>query len=52
MTRIFRVVLTSLGLLWPVLAPLSAMELSLEENRAQRGSAGYVDMVRVFKLYP
>ena len=28
------------------------MELSLEENRAQRGSAGYVDMVRVFKLYP
>jgi hypothetical protein len=28
------------------------MELSLEENRAQRGSAGYVDMVRIFKLYP
>ncbi len=28
------------------------IELSLEENRAQRGNIGFVDMQRVFKLYP
>lgn len=32
--------------------PSSAVELSLEENRAQRGNIGYVDMQKVFKLYP
>lgn len=37
-------------LLWP---PASrAIELSLEENRAQRGNIGYVDMQRIFKLFP
>jgi len=29
-----------------------AIELSLEENRAQMGSIGYVDMQRIFKTFP
>lgn len=34
-------------------APRSrAIELSLEENRAERGSAGFVDMQRLFKASP
>ncbi|MBI4676742.1 MAG: OmpH family outer membrane protein [Elusimicrobia bacterium] len=44
------VVLSSFILLASV--PTRALELSLEENRAQRGSVGYVDMGRVFKLNP
>jgi len=32
--------------------PGGAIELSLEENRAQRGNIGYVDMQRIFKLFP
>ena len=38
-------------LLAPTL-PASAIELSLEENRAQRGNIGYVDMQRIFKTFP
>ena len=30
----------------------SAIELSLEENRAERGSIGYIDMQRLFKTFP
>jgi Skp family chaperone for outer membrane proteins len=33
-------------------APVRAIELSLEENRTQRGSVGYVDMQRVFAESP
>jgi Skp family chaperone for outer membrane proteins len=33
-------------------APARAIELSLEENRAERGSVGYVDMQRLFKASP
>lgn len=33
-------------------APAAALELSLEENRAQRGNIGYVDIHRIFKKYP
>ncbi|MDX6770434.1 MAG: OmpH family outer membrane protein, partial [Elusimicrobiota bacterium] len=33
-------------------APASALELSLEENRAERGSVGYVDMDRLFAASP
>ena len=33
-------------------APLHAIELALEENRAERGSVGYVDMRRLFKASP
>jgi len=29
-----------------------ALEISLEENRAERGNIGYVDLQRVFRLYP
>lgn len=29
-----------------------AIELSLEENRAQRGNIGFVDMPRLFKIFP
>lgn len=32
--------------------PAAAIELSLEENRAQRGNIGYIDMRRLFKAYP
>lgn len=32
--------------------PARAIELSLEENRAERGSVGYVDMQRLFKSSP
>ncbi|MFI5347130.1 MAG: OmpH family outer membrane protein [Elusimicrobiota bacterium] len=33
-------------------APARAIELSLEENRAERGSVGYVDMQRLFSASP
>jgi len=33
-------------------APARAIELSLEENRAERGSVGYVDMQRLFSTSP
>jgi Skp family chaperone for outer membrane proteins len=33
-------------------APARAIELSLEENRAERGSVGYVDMQRLFNASP
>jgi Skp family chaperone for outer membrane proteins len=39
-----------LALLLPCRAP--AMEVSLEENRAERGSIGYVDIQKVFRLFP
>jgi Skp family chaperone for outer membrane proteins len=32
--------------------PSGAIELSLEENRAERGSVGYVDMQRLFSNSP
>ncbi|HAH07990.1 MAG TPA: hypothetical protein DCM05_15940 [Elusimicrobia bacterium] len=32
--------------------PAAAMEVSLEENRAERGSIGYVDIQRVFQRFP
>jgi Skp family chaperone for outer membrane proteins len=32
--------------------PAAAIELSLEENRAERGNIGYVDTQRLFKLFP
>lgn len=37
-----------------VIAPFGAraIELSLEENRAEQGSIGYVDIQRLFKSYP
>lgn len=33
-------------------APLCAMEISLEENRGERGSIGYVDLQAVFRRFP
>lgn len=33
-------------------APAPALELSLEENRAERGSVGFVDMTRLFSASP
>ena len=32
--------------------PLAAMEISLEENRGERGSIGYVDLQAVFRRFP
>ncbi|MFA6092433.1 MAG: OmpH family outer membrane protein [Elusimicrobiota bacterium] len=32
--------------------PSRALEISLEENRGERGSIGYVDLHRVFQLFP
>ncbi|MBI3548961.1 MAG: OmpH family outer membrane protein [Elusimicrobia bacterium] len=41
------------SLLLPLLAPaVKAVEVSLEENKAERGNIGYVDLQAVFKLYP
>ena len=42
----------TLALLLALAAPASALELSLEENRAERGSVGYVDMNRLFAASP
>ena len=39
-----------LGLAGP--ARLGAIELSLEENKAERGNIGFVDTQRLFKLFP
>ena len=33
-------------------APLRAIELSLEENKGEKGTIGFVDMERVFREYP
>jgi Skp family chaperone for outer membrane proteins len=33
-------------------AAVSALEVSLEENKAERGSIGYVDLKKIFRLYP
>jgi len=33
-------------------APLRAIELSLEENKGEKGTIGFVDMDRVFREYP
>jgi len=40
------------GLLLSASVPARAIELSLEENRAERGSVGYVDMRRLFTASP
>lgn len=42
--------LLSLCLLAPL--PAAAIELSLEENKAERGGVGFVDMQRLFREYP
>ncbi len=42
----------TLVVLLALAAPASALELSLEENRAERGSVGYVDMNRLFAGAP
>ena len=39
-----------MGWAWPV--HVSAIELTLEENKAERGSIGFVDTQRLFKLFP
>jgi Skp family chaperone for outer membrane proteins len=32
--------------------PAAAIELSLEENKAERGNIGYIDMQRLFRTFP
>ncbi|MCX5787631.1 MAG: OmpH family outer membrane protein [Elusimicrobia bacterium] len=51
--RAFRktVILTAIVSAWAAVAA-RALEVSLEENKAQRGSIGYVDMQKLFRLYP
>ncbi len=41
-----------LGVLLALTRQSPAIELSLEENRAQRGNIGFVDMRRVYRLFP
>ncbi|MFH1618574.1 MAG: OmpH family outer membrane protein [bacterium] len=36
----------------PLTSPLAALEISLEENRGELGSAGYVDIEAVFREFP
>lgn len=43
--------LCALALLLLCAAPAAALELSLEENRGESGTVGYVDIDRVFKEY-
>lgn len=43
--------ITLLSGLWPSPPGLPALELSLEENRGESGTVGYVDIDRVFKEY-
>ncbi|MFA6002849.1 MAG: OmpH family outer membrane protein [Elusimicrobiota bacterium] len=40
------------AILLAVACRAGAIELSLEENRAERGNIGFVDMQRIFKLFP
>ena len=44
-------ILTAVLSVWTAGA-VQALEVSLEENKAQRGSIGYVDMQKLFRLYP
>lgn len=44
--RLLAVVLLGLA------APSRGIELSLEENRAERGNIGYIDMTRLFRQFP
>lgn len=44
-------ILTAIVSAWAAVAA-RALEVSLEENKAQRGSIGYVDMQKLFRLYP
>jgi len=50
-TRLF-VTLCLCGSIFSSAVPARAIELSLEENRAERGSVGYVDMKRLFTASP
>lgn len=38
--------------LFSVYLPAFSIELSLEENKAESGTVGYVDIEKVFKMYP
>ncbi|MFA5138524.1 MAG: OmpH family outer membrane protein [Elusimicrobiota bacterium] len=40
------------GVLLGLGAAASALEVSLEENKAERGNIGYVDLKKIFRLYP
>lgn len=40
------------ALLSLVASQCGALEISLEENKAERGNIGYIDMPKVFRLYP
>lgn len=46
---------TALGCLCAVAVTVmsaQALEVSLEENKAQRGNIGYIDMQKLFRMYP
>lgn len=43
---------TVLCVLLCLAAPATAIELSLEENKGERGSIGYVDMQKLFRAHP
>ena len=44
--------LTALALVALLAAPSAAIELSLEENKAERGNIGFIDMQRLFQTFP
>jgi Skp family chaperone for outer membrane proteins len=44
--------LLTLALIAGFIVPAHSIELSLEENRGERGSIGYIDMQRLFKTFP
>jgi len=48
-SRRFAAIVLALGI---SAAGAGALEISLEENKAERGNIGYIDLQKVFKLYP
>lgn len=40
------------ALAWAAARPAASLEVSLEENRAERGNIGYVDLQKVFHRFP
>ena len=50
--RKFKGLFLTLALLGACAAACGALELTLEENRGEAGSVGYVDIEKVFREYP
>ncbi len=52
MRRPLRASVSSAMILLSLVMAAGAIELSLEENKAERGNIGYIDMQRLFRTFP